>query len=103
MKLSETRSRMLPKEVRASDVLSDLQLALWPTKAIAAALQPGVTFTALERGDGSYHFAQRTFANRDSTYTVINYGAFETRWGGTITLENTQYHYRLVIKSAEAK
>lgn len=39
--LQEQRAAWLPRQVRAGRVLDDLQFALWPTGAIAAALPPG--------------------------------------------------------------
>lgn len=93
-KLQETRSRMLPREVQAADVLSDLQLALWPAEAVRAALPAGWTLS-----DSTGH---RELAERDSVRTSITFDSMP-RWAGTITLHNWQYDYRLVIRSAVAR
>ena len=91
VKLQESRSKMLPREVQAGDVLSDLQLALWPTEAVRSALPAGWT---LRDSTGL-----RVLSESDTVRTTITYTA-TPRWSGTITLENKQYDYRLVIRSA---
>ncbi|MEP6832156.1 MAG: DUF3261 domain-containing protein [Gemmatimonas sp.] len=91
VKLQESRSRMLPREVQAGDVLSDLQLALWPTEVVRSALPTGWTLRD--------SISTRVLSERDTVRTTITYSA-TPRWTGTITLQNHQYAYRLVIKSA---
>ena len=91
VKLQETRSKMLPREVQAGDVLSDLQLALWPTEVVRSALPTGWT---LRDSSGT-----RVLSESDTVRTTISYSAMP-RWNGTITLQNKQYDYQLVIRSA---
>ena len=91
VKLQESRSKMLPREVQAGDVLSDMQLALWPTEVVRSALPVG---WSLRDSSGT-----RVLSESDTVRTSISYSA-DPRWTGTITLENKQYDYRLVIRSA---
>jgi hypothetical protein len=91
VKLQESRSRMLPKEVHAADVLSDLQLALWPAEVVQRALPGGYT---LRDSSGT-----RTLFEGDSLRSTISYTG-SPRWAGTITMQNVQYNYRLTIRSA---
>lgn len=91
VKLQESRSKMLPREVQAGDVLSDLQIALWPADAVRSALPVGWT---LKDSEG-----QRVLSQSDTARTTITYSA-TPRWSGTITLQNHQCDYRLLIKSA---
>ena len=91
VKLRESRSKMLPREVQAGDVLSDMQLALWPTEVVRSALPGG---WSLRDSSGT-----RVLLESDTIRTTISYSA-DPRWTGTITLENKQYNYRLVIRSA---
>jgi len=91
VKLQESRSKMLPREVQAGDVLSDLQLALWPSEVVRNALPAGWT---LQDSIGT-----RVLSESDTVRTTITYSA-NPRWTGTITLANKQYDYRLVIRSA---
>lgn len=93
VKIRESRSRMLPKEVQAADVLSDMQLALWPTQALRPPTLPGGV-TMMDNG------SVRTFSRNDSTLMTINYST-NVRWIGTINIDNKEFNYRLVIKSAE--
>lgn len=90
-KLKETRSRMLPPEVQAADVLSDLQLALWPAPAVRAALPAGWT---LSDSDTS-----RVLLQADTVRTTISYSG-TPRFVGTILLASKQYDYRLTVRSA---
>lgn len=89
--LKETRSPMLPREVQGGDVLSDLQLALWPTEVVRAALPAGWTLS----DSGS----TRVLSEADTVRTSISYSSIP-RWSGTISLINQQFDYRLTIKSA---
>jgi len=88
--LTSWRHVMLPAQVRADDVLEDLQLALWPVAAIARALPAGWRIE-----DNGLH---RTLWLGDTPVTVIDYSGMP-RWSGTVTLENLRYHYRLTIQS----
>lgn len=91
--LKSWRHVMLPAQVRAEDVLEDLQLTLWPQQAIAEALPPGWTV----EDDG----LRRTLYMNGNAVTVINYSEMP-RWSGTVTLENQRYQYRLTIQSVAA-
>ena len=109
VKLQESRSKMLPREVQAADVLSDMQLALWPSEAVRSALPTGWALrdssgsdsgSDSDSGSGSGSGSgTRVLSERDTVRTTITYTA-NPRWTGTITLENKQYDYRLVIRSA---
>lgn len=88
--LVESRSAFLPREVQAHDVLSDLQLALWPADAVRAALPAGWTL----RDSG----AARTLSRGDDDVTTITYDG-SPRWNGTISLDNPSQGYRLEIRS----
>jgi hypothetical protein len=88
--LTSWRHVMLPAQVRAEDVLEDLQLAIWPVDAIAGALPTG--WRIEDSG------LRRTLWLGDTPVTVIEYSGMP-RWSGTVTLENLRYHYRLTIQS----
>ncbi|MES2740479.1 MAG: DUF3261 domain-containing protein [Pseudomonadota bacterium] len=89
--LSTWRHFMLPAQVRAEDVLEDMQLTLWPAAAIQAALPAG--WRIEEQG------MRRTLSLDGVPVTRIDYSA-HPRWSGTVVLENLRYHYRLTIQSA---
>ena len=89
-KLEESRSAMLPADVRASDVLSDMQLALWPIEAIRATLPDGYALR-----DESL---RRILSKGDAEITIINYSD-PTRWKGQLTIESKAFRYRLVIRT----
>lgn len=91
--LQSWRHVMLPSQVRAEDVLEDLQLTLWPKEAIASALPAGWTI----EDDG----LRRTLYMNGTLVTVINYSTMP-RWTGIVTLDNLRYHYRLTIQSVAA-
>lgn len=93
-RLVESRSPMLPREVLGADVLSDLQLALWPEDAVRAALPSGYT---LRDADGV-----RVLAMGDEEIATISYDG-SPRWIGRVTVNNKQFAYRLVIQSAAAE
>ena len=90
--LKTWRHLMLPKQVRAEDVLEDMQLALWPVEAVAASLPTGwrVEETGLLR---------RLYLGEELVTTVA-YSA-KPRWSGTIKMDNLRYKYRLTIESAQ--
>ncbi len=90
-KLTSWRHLMLPRQVRAEDVLEDLQLTLWPAESIARALPAGWRID--DNG------LQRTLSMDGTPLVLINYSAMP-RWSGTVTLQNLRYHYRLTIESA---
>jgi hypothetical protein len=89
--ITEWRHPMLPAQVRAEDVLEDLQLTLWPAAAVAAALPPGWRV----EDDG----LRRTLYLQDAVVATISYSAMP-RWSGTVVLDNLRYKYRLTIQSA---
>lgn len=89
--LTSWRHLMLPSQVRAEDVLEDMQLTLWPADAIAAALPAG--WRVVEQG------RKRTVYLADEPIMQIVYSG-EPRWSGTVVLENLRYHYKLTIQFA---
>lgn len=89
--LKSWRHAMLPTQVRAEDVLEDMQLTLWPIDAINQALPLG--WRIEDNG------LLRTLYRGDTVVTMINYSG-QPRWSGTAILENLRYHYRLTIQSA---
>jgi hypothetical protein len=91
--IKEWRHPMLPAQVRADDVLQDLQLTLWPHAALAAALPPG--WTIVDDGDGM----RRTLRLDGAVVATVTYSAMP-RWSGTVVLDNLRYRYRLTIQSA---
>lgn len=88
--LTSWRHMMLPAQVRAEDVLEDLQLTLWPQEAIAKELPSGWTI----EDDG----LRRTLYMDGVAVTVIDYSTMP-RWTGTVVLQNMRYQYRLTIQS----
>jgi hypothetical protein len=89
--LTTWRHFMLPAQVRADDVLEDLQLTLWPAEAINAALAAGWRVED--------HDLRRTVYHDADAVTVIDYSVMP-RWSGTAVLNNLTYKYRLTIQSA---
>ena len=90
--LTTWRHVMLPAQVRADDVLEDMQLALWPVEAVAAGLPAG--WRVEESG-----LLRRLYLN-DKLVTTIAYSA-KPRWNGVIKMNNLRYNYRLTIESAQ--
>jgi hypothetical protein len=90
--LTTWRHLMLPAQVRADDVLEDMQLALWPVEAIAARLPAG--WRVEEDG-----MLRRLYLEQELV-TTIAYSAVP-RWNGTIKMNNLRYNYRLTIESSE--
>ncbi|MFC3107951.1 DUF3261 domain-containing protein [Undibacterium arcticum] len=91
--LQSWRHLMLPAQVRAEDVLEDLQLTLWPLESIRQALPAG--WRAEESG------LRRTLFLDDAPVTVIDYSG-TPRWSGTVELSNLRYHYHLTIQSVSS-
>lgn len=89
--LTEWRHPMLPSQVRAADVLEDLQLTLWPVERIAQALPLG--WQVEERG------LRRTLRREGEVVATIDYSGMP-RWQGTAVLDNLRYQYRLTVVSA---
>lgn len=92
--LSSWRHVMLPTQVRAEDVLEDVQLTLWPAAAVRASL--GAGWTIDEAG------LQRTLSKDGAPVIVIDYSG-PSRWQGKVLLRNLRYDYRLSIESAPAE
>lgn len=90
--ISEWRHPMLPSQVKAADVLEDLQLTLWPVAAIAQALPAG--WTIEEAG------LRRTLRREGEVVATIDYSG-TPRWQGKAVLDNVRYKYRLTVVSAE--
>lgn len=93
--LTSWRHVMLPSQVRAEDVLEDMQLTLWPAEAIAAALPEG--WRVADQGAGAD--ATRTLYLKNEPIMQIRYSA-DPRWSGTVVLDNLRYHYKLTIQFA---
>lgn len=89
-KFNETRHPMLPDNVRGADILSDIELALWPAEAIRAALPAGWSLA-----DDT---TERVLSQHGRIVASIRYTA-NPRWQGRIELNNQQYGYRLTILS----
>lgn len=89
--LKEWRHPMLPAQVRAADVLEDLQLTLWPAAEIARALPSG--WSIEEQG------LRRTLRLDGKVVTTIDYSG-TPRWQGTAVLDNVRYQYQLTVESA---
>jgi len=89
--LSSWRHLMLPSQVRAEDVLEDIQLTLWPADAVAAALPSG--WQVSEQGK------VRTLTLAGEPVMRIVYSGVP-RWSGTVVLDNLRYHYKLTIQFA---
>lgn len=90
--MTSWRHLMLPKQVRAEDVLEDMQLTLWPVASIAASLPDG---WRIAEADG----VRRLFL-KDELVATISYAA-QPRWSGTIVMDNLRYKYKLTIQSAQ--
>jgi hypothetical protein len=91
MKLDEKRNPMLPRDVRGADILTDVQMALWPADAVRAALPAGWTLTDSD--------TQRTFSKDAQETVTISYDAVP-HWTSLVTMRDLRYDYRLVIRSA---
>lgn len=89
--LTSWRHVMLPAQVRAEDVLEDVQLTLWPIEAVRAHLGPGWSID--ESGQ------RRTLSLGGKAVIEIDYSG-PVRWQGTVILRNLRYDYRLRIESA---
>lgn len=89
--MSTWRHVMLPSQVKAEDVLEDMQLSLWPADAIRPALPSG--WRIEDKG------LQRTLSMGDETIMTIRYSTMP-RWEGAMVLDNLRYHYRITIQFA---
>jgi hypothetical protein len=88
--LQSWRHPMLPEQVRAEDVLQDIQLTLWPADVIQQALPAG--WRIEESG------LRRTLWAGDTLVMTIDYST-PLRWSGKVVLSNLRYHYRITIQS----
>ncbi|MBC3880915.1 DUF3261 domain-containing protein [Undibacterium sp. LX40W] len=86
------RHFMLPQQVKAEDVLEDIQLSLWPAEVIAQHLPAPWRISESGR--------ERFLYQGDTLIMKITYGE-ESRWSGTVVLENFHYKYRLTIQTAK--
>lgn len=86
--LEQQRAPWLPPQVRAERVLDDLQFALWPVAAIAAALPECWTVD----DDGR----QRVLRHAGSTWLLL-----EREAGGALLLHNHAEGYSLRIESLD--
>ena len=86
--LTQQRAPWLPAQVRAERVLDDLQFALWPAAAIAAALPPGWEIT--EAAD------QRRLRHAGTDWLLLRHDP-----DGTMHLENRAEGYVLQITSVD--
>jgi Protein of unknown function (DUF3261) len=89
--ITSWRHPMLPSQLRAQDVLEDLQLTFWPADAIARALPPG--WRVEEQG------LRRTLYREGEVVATVHYSG-TPRWSGTAVLDNKRYQYKLTILSA---
>jgi hypothetical protein len=89
--LESWRHPALPAEVRAEDVLQDLQLTLWPIEALRPALPAG--WRIEEAG------MKRILRSGDQPVAEISYSG-EPRWSGKIVVNNLIYRYRLTVQTA---
>ena len=88
--MSTWRHFMLPQQVRAEDILEDMQLTLWPLASIQKALPTGWRIVDQE--------LRRSLYLDDTLICVISYSTMP-RWSGTVQLDNLRYHYRITIQS----
>jgi hypothetical protein len=88
--LQSWRHPALPAELRAEDVLENLQLTLWPVEALRQALPPG--WRIEENG------TRRILLADERPVTAIEYSG-APRWIGKIIVHNLRYRYRLTIDS----
>jgi hypothetical protein len=85
-KLEETRAPWWPPQVSGGRILSDLQLAMWPADAIAAALPAGWRVSEEE--------GVRTLRNGDEIVTTVRRLADDT-----VEIAQRRAHYTLTIAS----
>jgi hypothetical protein len=93
VKLTSWRHAMLPSQVRAEDVLEDMQLTLWPVDVIAAQLPAG--WRIAEQG-----LTRTLYLDGQPVMAIVYSGA--PRWSGTVLVDNLRYHYKLALQFAPA-
>jgi hypothetical protein len=91
--LESWRHPALAPEVRAEDVLADLQLTLWPLETLRSGLPKG---WRIEQNG-----LRRLLLAGELPVAEIYYSD-EPRWRGKIALVNLRYHYRLTIESVRS-
>ena len=89
-KLTTWRHVMLPQQVKAEDILEDLQLTLWPIEAIRSALPTG--WRVEDQG------LDRNLYLGDELVCSIHYAGMP-RWSGVVHLVNRRYQYSITIQS----
>ena len=92
--LHETRHPLLPHDVRGADILTDMQMALWPGDAVRAALPSGWTLSDSDT-------LRTVFKDAEPQVTIVYDGV--PRWAARVTMRNLRYDYRLVIRSVTAE
>ena len=92
--LSSWRHVMLPAQVRAEDVLEDVQLTLWPADAVRSGLGAGWSIDDVG--------PRRTLSLDGAPVIVIDYSG-TSRWQGRVVLRNLRYDYRLTIDSVASE
>jgi hypothetical protein len=88
--LQSWRHPMWPAQLRAEEVLENLQVTLWPVDAIRQALPTG--WSIEESG------LRRTILQNGLAIMVIDYSALPF-WGGKVEVANLQFDYRITIQS----
>ena len=88
--LKSWRHPMWPAQLRAEQVLENLQLTLWPVNAIRQALPIG--WSIQESG------LRRTILQDGLAVMVIDYSALPV-WSGKVEVANLQFDYRITIQS----
>ena len=91
--LQSWRHPLVPAQLRAEDILEDLQLTLWPVDVIEKALPPDWSIKEMDQ--------RRVLSLRGEPLMVIDYTG-EPRWRGKIELTNLRYQYRITIQSVSS-
>ena len=90
-RLTEERHPLVPGEVQGADILTDMQLALWPVDAVRGGLPSPWSVEELA--------GTRLFSVGGRRAIEITYEG-TPRWSGTVTLRDLLSGYRLVVQSA---
>lgn len=88
--LQSWRHPMWPAQLRAEEVLENLQLTLWPVDAIRQALPVG--WSIEESG------LRRTILQDGLAIMVIDYSGLPL-WSGKVEVTNLQFNYRITVQS----
>ena len=93
--LEQSRSAWIPEQLQPVQVLSDIQLALWPPRQVADELPAPWRLIWTDK--------QRQLFYRDQLYAVVTYqGVDPLETGGQFQLVNHHYHYSLQVQTVEA-